>query len=435
MTEQYERELPADYGVEEAVTGILLTYPETSVAQVLEAGGADLFTRCHHIAIVKAVDALYTNGDPIEPLIVIDRLKKDNMLEQAGDSITVLELSAACVSDALLPQYLTILKDKALLRRMASVLGSLGKRCWEPSADGALLLDELRTHMADFRRYADNGPSSLTGQIREWVLTTKGTFLTTDVYKDFNLTTRDDKKTCSRIIKRLVDEGLIEPDGRHRGRFRLLEGICDAIDWRSAKTDMLDFRWPGGIERLVGIMPGNVAVIAGEPNAGKTAFLLNVVRMNMDRHEIHYFSSEMGASEMRKRLACFKDTVLDEWKFHPWERNENFADVIRPDAVNIIDYLEAHEDFYLVGLQIKAIFDRLRTGVAIIGLQKNYNTNIGRGGVGTVEKPRLYLSMKSGELSIVKGKIWAGKVKPDGLSAKFELINGAKFEFKEWTRN
>ncbi|MCE5249323.1 DNA primase, partial [bacterium] len=178
-----------------------------------------------------------------------------------------------------------------------------------------------------------------------------------------------------------------------------------------------------------------VVVIAGEPNAGKTAYLLNVVRMNMARHDIHYFTSEMGAAEFRKRLSNFSDVALDDWRFNPRERSTNFADVIRPDAVNIIDYLEIHEDFYRLGGQIKAVFDRLRKGIAVIALQKNLNTDIGRGGIATLEKPRLYLAMKPGALTIVKGKNWASRTNPNGLSSRFRIINGARFDFGEWVRN
>ena len=53
-------------------------------------------------------------------------------------------------------------------------------------------------------------------------------------------------------------------------------------------------------------MPKNIIVVAGTPNAGKTAFLLNVVQMNMSgKMPIHYFSSEMGSMEFKGRLQKF----------------------------------------------------------------------------------------------------------------------------------
>ena len=38
---------------------------------------------------------------------------------------------------------------------------------------------------------------------------------------------------------------------------------------------------PFELENLVKIMPGNIIVVAGEPDAGKTAFLLNVLLLNL----------------------------------------------------------------------------------------------------------------------------------------------------------
>ena len=93
------------------------------------------------------------------------------------------------------------------------------------------------------------------------------------------------------------------------------------------------------------IYPKNIIIVAGATNAGKTALLLNVVRMNMDRYEVIYFSSEMGEQELRLRLEKFGQ-ALNSWKFKPIERPTRFSDVIVPDAINIIDYLELTEDFY-----------------------------------------------------------------------------------------
>jgi hypothetical protein len=36
-------------------------------------------------------------------------------------------------------------------------------------------------------------------------------------------------------------------------------------------------------------------------------------------------------------------------------RSGEFQDVIRPDALNLIDYLEVHQDFYEIGGKIAAI--------------------------------------------------------------------------------
>jgi hypothetical protein len=216
-----------------------------------------------------------------------------------------------------------------------------------------------------------------------------------------------------------------------------VESECLPIDWQAAEEEPVDIVLPFGLHQLVELMPGNIGVIAGEPNAGKTAFLLNCVRMNMERMEVHYFNSEMGAQELRKRLSKFP-CGLSEWSFHAWERTDNFQDAIRPGRgkLNIIDFLEVSEDFYRVGGMLKAIHDKLQGALAIVALQKNKGTDLGMGGGRSLEKPRLYLALEPGLCRIVKAKNWKTATNPNGLQLKFKTVDGCKLLPQgDWFRN
>jgi len=61
-------------------------------------------------------------------------------------------------------------------------------------------------------------------------------------------------------------------------------------------------------------------------------------------------------------------------------------------------------------------------------LQKKAGEELGRGGAFSLEKARLYLSMDSGELKVVKAKNWAlpGE-NPNGRVFHFKLVDGCKF--------
>ena len=271
-----------------------------------------------------------------------------------------------------------------------------------------------------------NREESLSDEVENFVLSTNGNFLSTEVVNCLHLSTRKEKKNLSIILKRLCEKGIIEKYGNKNGSWRLIDNVCDDIDFMSAPEQSVDIKWPFSIEDQVKTMPKNIIIIAGEPNAGKTAFLLNVVEMNMYKHDIHYFSSEMGAIEMRERLKKF-DTPLDRWKFTPKERVSNFGDVIKPNAVNIIDFLEVYDDFYRIGGMIKEIFDNLDKGIAIIAIQKNKGNEYGLGGMRGLEKARLYLTMEPGKLKIAKAKNWATFENPNNLEKEFKLIQGCKF--------
>jgi hypothetical protein len=150
--------------------------------------------------------------------------------------------------------------------------------------------------------------------------------------------------------------------------------------------------------------------------------------MNMAKHEVHYFSSEMGALELKDRLLKF-DRPLTSWEIVKFkERASNFADVIKPNAVNIIDFLEVHDEFYKIGGLIKAIYDKLTTGIAVIAIQKNKGTDFGLGGMRSLEKARLYLAMEPGKIRIVKGKNYASQMYPNGREHDFRLIQGCHFQ-------
>jgi len=155
----------------------------------------------------------------------------------------------------------------------------------------------------------------------------------------------------------------------------------------------------------------------------------------MEKHEVVYFSSEMGELELQDRLKQFEGP-LKSWKVSFKERSSNFADVIRPDAINIIDYLEVHDEFYKVGLYIKEISDKLVNGIAIIAIQKNKGNEYGLGGGRGLEKARLYLSMEPGKIKIVKAKNWANSAKnPNGMECEFKLSSGWKFSHGVWRKS
>jgi hypothetical protein len=274
---------------------------------------------------------------------------------------------------------------------------------------------------------------NLAAEVREWVLSSSGIFLSSDVVKELGLSSMSSERkfnqNLSNIFGRLVDEGILER-GTRRGQFRRIEKESEVIDFASADTSrVFDLKWPAPfhLERLVNIYPKNIIMVAGASNAGKTALLLNVVRENMARHKVLYFSSEMGAEELRLRLEKFQDP-MSSWRFDARERASNFADAVDPTSINIIDYFELTDNFYQVGGEIKKIFDRLTTGVAIIAIQKKEGQDLGRGGAFTLEKARLYLSMNPGELKVLKGKNWAKPgCNPNNRRFEFKLIDGCKF--------
>jgi len=245
----------------------------------------------------------------------------------------------------------------------------------------------------------------------------------------FTERTTSHKHNANVIFTRFVKEGLLERVGEKRGCYRRVDRSEETINFVDCpETNLYSvFKYPLGLESYYRPMPKNINVVSGCPDSGKTAFLLNIAYLNQEKYEIFYFSSEMGALELKDRLSKF-DIPLDQWKCKFIERSSNIVDVIRPDAVNIIDYLELCTDVFRVGEYLKSIHDKLKTGICIIALQKPFGRDLGRGAEFSMEKPRLYLSMKRGTLKIVKCKNWVDSQKnPNGLSIDYKLVKGCQF--------
>ncbi|WP_272698865.1 DnaB-like helicase C-terminal domain-containing protein [Desulfovibrio sp. Fe33] len=305
-----------------------------------------------------------------------------------------------------------------------------------PSASSAASAHVISAS-ADRQHFVSTSSADISAFVDEFIAQSTGTFTTSELCQWCGLTDRLQRNAVSSKLLRERQKNKIERVGSRSGNWRRVESECEAINFMADEEDPVDIRLPFGLHLMVELMPGNIAIVAGEPNAGKTAFLLNAVRMNQDRMEVHYFNSEMGAQELKKRLSKF-DCPMSEWRFNAWERTDNFHDAIRPGKgkLNIIDFLEVSEDFFKVGGMLKAIHDKLDGALAIVALQKNRGTDLGLGGGRSLEKPRLYLALEPNKLKIVKAKNWKTDRNPNGLERRFKTVNGCDLRPQgEWQRN
>lgn len=243
-----------------------------------------------------------------------------------------------------------------------------------------------------------NAEASLAELVRAEALSSPGVFLSSDVAKALGLSSRVDMQNLSRILARMVEAGEIER-GKRRGEFRVVGRTEEAINWREADAgDGLPIKWPLGLESRFETMPGSVIIVAGESNAGKTAFALNVAFLNLTDQNVYYFgsSNEVNARVLRKRIASFGRPLYEWDRFNAVSRHGDFQDVIRPDSLNIIDYLELHSDFFEIGGKIAQIAEKLKEGICVICLQKNPGADFGRGGAMTLDKATAYISLHRG---------------------------------------
>lgn len=296
-------------------------------------------------------------------------------------------------------------------------------------SDADLDSERIKSVSKSVSQGVENVTSVSRELVEEWIKDTNGWFSYEEIDRELRINSAEDKTRRRIIFKRLKDEGLIEPHRTNNKLFRHVQVAVRLVDFKAAGSRTpLDINYPFEIEKYFNTYPGNIIVVAGAADAGKTAFLLNVARLNQDNFSVYYQTSEMGDAELASRLEKFEDIKLEDWNFTAEERSRDFADVIRPDCINIIDYMELAGDFYAVADYLKAIHDKLAGGIAIVALQKKRNAELGRGGDFALEKPRLYLTMDPGKIKIQKAKNWADQTyNPKDMVLKFKLVGGCKF--------
>jgi hypothetical protein len=282
---------------------------------------------------------------------------------------------------------------------------------------------------------------NITAEVREYIGTLQGSFSTRQMYSELGIIDHKDKATARKALERI--RGLaIEPDGEQAGCYRVISDRLQEMDLENVSMESLDLWMPFDLHNYVSVMPGNEIIVAGGPDAGKSAFILNVIKRNVDRWQCHYFNSEMGPEELRKRLDLFGDFPRGHKNFHAYERSSDFQDVIRTGkyTLNLIDYLELTDEFYKVSALMSAIHKNLNGAVAVVAIQTKTGTDMPLGGQRALEKARLAISLKAGNrsepniASILKAKNRKTTHGLIGLSRPYKLIAGSEFrcDSPEW---
>jgi len=244
-----------------------------------------------------------------------------------------------------------------------------------------------------------------------------------------------------RKCEKLVDVGMLSRCRNEWGWYRRRETSLEEMDILTAVPEPVDLWLPFGLSDMAEIYPGNIIIFAGAKSSGKTCVALNIVKENRFKwDQVNYFNSEMGASELRKRVDMF-DVPTDAWTTEPvkiFSRYDNFDSAVKPGAstLNIIDFLEIHDEFYAIGKAIKAIHDALKDSVCVIFLQKNPGNDVGLGGWRSIEVARLYLAMEKGVVKITDAKNWVDpENNPNGKKRDFTIYRGSQINHRNpWYR-
>jgi hypothetical protein len=287
---------------------------------------------------------------------------------------------------------------------------------------------------------AERKERNIQAEVDCYIAVTDGAFSVTSCYSLLQAVTKEEKNSVRAALMRRKDK-TIERVGPKDGVYRRIDTDVCHIDFAEEQGASSEILLPLGLDEIVNICEGNIILISGEFNAGKTTFALNALQMNKNRMMIRYISSEMKAGEFKSRWRTFG---IDESFWMPDEMTQyvelknNLPALILPDALNIIDYLEFRDGDYTQGAEyMRQIHDKLNKGVAIVCNQQKEGAKLPRSGDLIMEKPRLAVTFRKvntgddeiiGIAEIQKAKnVRLGKA--DGKKLKYEIRDrGSRFK-------
>jgi len=216
-------------------------------------------------------------------------------------------------------------------------------------------------------------------------------------------------------------------------------------------TPLLDVRVALDVHRFASIPEGSIMVVAGMTSSGKTSFLLETAELNVfaQSRPVYYWYNEM--SEGKMMLLCEDFPLLQkaqsEGKFFPVRQGDfEFPDVLIPNAVNLIDYVDRNDALYFIGDDLRKLHQVLTTGWVCVAIQKKANVDLGYGGGMSIKLANNYVTLDivkqtdralRGKATIKKAKDWASNTNPNKLCCIYQTggKHGKLFIDSEWGRH
>lgn len=248
---------PQALEAEQAVLGAMLSSKE-AVSKAMQWLSADQFYKEAHSIIYSNMTQLFNEGEEIDTISIINRLKKNKQLETVGGAYYITGLVETVPSVANVENYAKIVLEKAMLRQLISVSHGLTKDAY----DDAQSVDELLDHA---------------------------------------------EQSIFSISQRRLKGGFQHIDPILHKTFEKLDQIHSRSgDITGVPSGLVDLD-----ELTSGFQPGELIVIAGRPGMGKTALALTIARnAAVDyHHPVGIFSLEMANHQLALRLLCAEARV------------------------------------------------------------------------------------------------------------------------------
>ena len=250
---------PQNIEAEQSVLGAILL-DNDAINQALEIVTAEDFYRESHREIFRAMVALIEHLQPVDAITLTDALRTRGVLEAIGGAAYIAELAAGVPTAANVAHYARIVREKAVLRGLASVATEIASGAYDSPTNVDEFLDESEHKIFEISER----------RIRQ-------------SFHSMNELTRESLK----LIEQLYEKK------------ELVTGV---------PTGFLD------LDRLTaGLQPADLVIIAARPSMGKTALALNIAAYAAIEAEprigVAFFSLEMSKEQLVLRLLCSEGRV------------------------------------------------------------------------------------------------------------------------------
>jgi replicative DNA helicase len=247
---------PQNVAAEQCVLGAMLLSKDAIADVVAILRGSD-FYRPQHETVFDAILDLYGRGEPADAITVADELTKRGQLARLGGAPFIHDLLSAVPLVANAGYYASIVRDKAVLRRLADAATRIAQlvRAGEGEADQLVDLAQAELQGVTDRRSSQDGVP------------------------------------LAQLMQPALDE---------------IEAIGSRGELSGVPTGFVDLDHLTG-----GLHPGQMIILAARPGAGKSTLALDLARSASIRHGLTaaIFSLEMSRLEITMRLLSAEAAV------------------------------------------------------------------------------------------------------------------------------
>lgn len=246
---------PHSVEAEQSVLGGILL-DSTAWDKIVDLLQEQDFYRYEHRIAFRHIAQLADQAKPVDVITVAESLENNAELDKAGGLAYLGSLAQNVPSAANIRRYAEIVRERAVMRRLAEVGTEIATSAYNPGGrDAGQLLDEAESRVFEI---AESGERGRQGFVAIPPLLTQ-------------------------VVERI--ETLYSRD--------------NASDVTGIATGFTDLD-----SMTSGLQPGDLVIVAGRPSMGKTAFSVNIaehVALEVNK-PVAIFSMEMGGTQLAMRM-------------------------------------------------------------------------------------------------------------------------------------